>query len=203
MTVNSSSGFCRVTILWNMPNGDVANNVNHFEFTGLPGPDYSDDLLVLVGAWLADVKVDLAAPLSDLMSLAGADVYVWDAVTEEFDTVGVVVDSQVGNSVAGIQSTNVAGLVTWIVDNLKRNGSNYIAGMSTSQYTTGGEFTPLGLANILAWGMAFFNGYTAVSGATLVHHVFSRSLADFLLTKGISGNVVPASQRRRLRGRGS
>lgn len=191
---------------WDIPDGTIAQLVYHF--FGVSGTTATDAQVGIAGeAALTTAWALIAAEISDQVTGATFETYLWDFVLNRWDGIDVqLMIGQDGLTAVHMLPHGAAALVKIFTDAARRQGRKYVHGMIEDSIADG-TFDGVALTALALFGAALDNGFVA-GGLTMGFCTFNTEPTSplFETTSPGSGAVqaegIAAYQRRRRPGTG-
>lgn len=189
------------TTIWT--DGNIMQNVFNAVVTGAGSPWADADIVADAKAWADDMYANITSLVSDELDGSQIQVYVYDAIDDDWDEVGSDTWTWNPTNTANQLPRGVAALINLKSSDPDISGKKYVGGF-TDDVTTDGLWEP-GVLTALAlfavdWYTGFVGGTSAADWApgiwSVVETVFKLATASAIIP------TIPAYQRRRKRGVG-
>lgn len=184
--------------------GNVMQNVFAAVISGTGGPFDEDDVSADMLDWIDDMFANLVTFQSDNCDGSLVQIYVYDAVDDDFDEVGTESFVYNPSNTADEYARGVAALINAKTIDPDVSGKKYIGALAESHLTDGLIGSGLTVA-LTAMSLDWYTAFVGVaSGATFTPGVWSPKNTNFFPLTGVfTFPTEPAYQRRRKRGVGA
>jgi len=178
-------------------------NVFNGVLTGAGSPWDDADVVEDAAAWVVAMFANVLPSLSDECSGSQVQIYVYDAIDDDWDEVGSDNIVSVGINTNGEMARGVAALINLKSTDPDVSGKKYIGGFTEGDLVDGLWATTL-VADLIDFALDWKTPFTGtVSGATWTPGIWSPTDTVF---KAAGSTIIipniPAYQRRRKRGIG-
>lgn len=184
------------SLVWT--DGEINQNVYNAVIGGSGGPYTDGDIVDDAGDWMDQIYANMAARCSDEIDGSQVQVYVYDAIDDDWDEVGSA-GWTFNPTTAGDQlPRGVAGLVVAKTTDPDVSGKKYIPAL-TEDSIIDGLYSSGYLTAAVAFAIDWLTGFTgATSGASWVPGIWSPTETNFFAaTLAYLVSAIPAYQRRR------
>jgi hypothetical protein len=190
-----------VSLAWT--DGAIMQNVYNAVVTGAGSPFDDEDIVDDAGDWATAMYDNLDANISDNLEGSQVQVYVYDAIDDDWDEVGSQSWTFAGVGVADQLPRANAALVIMKTTDPDVSGKKYIPGATTGAVDNG-QLSVGFVANLVSYAVDWLSDFVGTtSGATWTPGVWS--VVDTVFKAAASTaiiNTIVAYQRRRKRGIG-